>query len=205
MRGPKTQHLAPVPGPDRYNQHQPFEVLPEHSRRVLEFFEVSGWSTVPLSSPIFLLPLSFSLCPLSPPCLAELMERIRKEVKRERGTLPQKWKMESRRDYCLFWKMLSCSLEVTLKKRCIHSIFSKTGATKARMTCVYVFGTTYIGRVPLFLCVQCKQMSYRLINLGWLRNEVGRDLGTTEATVNLPLYLHAQSPWEPLRSGCLDT
>ncbi len=65
VRGPETQQLAPVPGPDRYNQHQPFEVLPEHSWRVLEFFEVSGWSTVPLSSPVFLLSLSFSLCPLS--------------------------------------------------------------------------------------------------------------------------------------------
>lgn len=42
MWDPETQQLAPVPGPDWDNQHQAFEVLPERSLRVLQFFEVSG-------------------------------------------------------------------------------------------------------------------------------------------------------------------
>lgn len=86
-------------------------------------------------SPFFPFPL-FSL---SPTPLAKPMGEIRTEVKREGGLLsprlPQNWKMEGRRDYCLFWQMLCCSLGVTLTKRRGHSIFGETGARKAQVTC----------------------------------------------------------------------
>ncbi len=204
MRGPKT-HLAPVPGPDRYNQHQPLKCYPSiagGSSSSLRFLgEVQCHSLLPFFFFPFLSPSV-----LSPPSsLAELMERIRKEVKRERGTLPLKWKMEGRRDYCLFWKMFSCSLEVTLKKTMHPLNFQQDRCYKGTNDVRVCVWHNLYRPCPIVLCVQCKQMSYRLIILGWLLNEVGRDLGTTEATVNLSLYVHAQSPWEPPRSGCLDT
>lgn len=204
--GPEIRQLAGVPKRGHYNHHQPFEVLPNHSRRMLKFFEVFGWSTSSLFLSSFSLfsPSSVLSLSLSPPLLANLMEGIRKEMKRERWALVatvthapsiERWRAKGTIVYfdkcsvvALGWHWWNC-VPTQFSVRQVPQRH-KWRVRDKKMKCAFM-PHSVLGMAHC-LSVICRQISYRLINLVSLWNEVGKGPGTTEPAVNLLLYVFAK-------------